>query len=393
MASSFSFKETFTPIQNVQSLINLLGVKDTQKFDDLIRNGAESSYYVKPPIKKKNGGERIVYAPNKMLKSLLRKINQKIFTKINYPDYLFGSIPDRENPRDYILCAEQHCKAKVLIKIDIENFFPTMREEYVYSIFNKLLKCSEEVSAILTKLTTFDGYVPQGAPTSTYLANLYFFDSEPKKVQHLRNNGFRYTRLIDDITISRATKEGSWKYVESYIGEFITQKHLSINKDKTISISSSSPQQFKVHSLSIEGEKPKFPKVERLKIKDHVHRVVKTGYGKDNERMKKSFHDLYFSVRGKITKLKRVDCSDYPIFKKMLKRHCDPLPDHKEIIRLNRVITNLSRDFDTLGESERYKSRYFKVMFRLSILKKLYSKEAEEFKKRLKLISPKKNDK
>ncbi|WP_099330445.1 reverse transcriptase family protein [Erwinia amylovora] len=328
-----------------------------------------------------------------MLKSLLRKINQKIFTKINYPDYLFGSIPDRENPRDYILCAEQHCKAKVLIKIDIENFLPTMREEYVYSIFNKLLKCSEEVSAILTKLTTFDGYVPQGAPTSTYLANLYFFDSEPKKVQHLRNNGFRYTRLIDDITISRATKEGSWKYVESYIGEFITQKHLSINKDKTISISSSSPQQFKVHSLSIEGEKPKFPKVERLKIKDHVHRVVKTGYGKDNERMKKSFHDLYFSVRGKITKLKRVDCSDYPIFKKMLKRHCDPLPDHKEIIRLNRVITNLSRDFDTLGESERYKSRYFKVMFRLSILKKLYSKEAEEFKKRLKLISPKKNDK
>ncbi|MGC0941532.1 reverse transcriptase family protein [Pantoea agglomerans] len=390
MASSFSFKETFTPIQSVQSLINLLGVKDTEKFEDLIRNGAESSYYIKPPIKKKNGGERIVYAPNKMLKSLLRKVNQKIFTQINYPDYLFGSIPDKENPRDYILCAEQHCKAKVLIKIDIENFFPTMREEYVYNIFNKLLKCSEEVAQILTKLTTFDGYVPQGAPTSTYLANLYFFDSEPKKVQHLRNNGFRYTRLIDDITVSRATKEGSWKYVESFIGEFITQKHLSINKDKTISRSSSSPQQFKVHSLSIEGEKPKFPRIERLKIKDHVHRVVKTGYGKDNERMKKSFHDLYFSVRGKITKLKRVDCSDYPIFKKMLKRHCDPLPDHKEIIRLNRVISNLSRDFNSLGESERYKNRYFKVMFRLSILKKLYPKETNEFKKRLKLISPEK---
>jgi hypothetical protein len=88
MASSFSFKETFTPIQSVQSLINLLGVKDTEKFEDLIRNGAETSYYIKPPIKKKNGGERIVYAPNKMLKSLLRKVNQKIFTQINYPDYL-----------------------------------------------------------------------------------------------------------------------------------------------------------------------------------------------------------------------------------------------------------------------------------------------------------------
>lgn len=393
MASSFSFKETFTPIQNVQSLINLLGIKDTQKFEDLIRNGAESSYYVKPPIKKKNGGERIVYAPNKMLKSLLRKINQKIFTQINYPDYLFGSIPDTENPRDYILCAEQHCKAKVLIKIDIENFFPTMREEYVYNIFNKLLKCSDEVSNILTKITTFNGYVPQGAPTSTYLANLYFFDSEPKKVQHLRSQGFRYTRLIDDITISRPTKEGSWKYIESYISQFITQKNLSINKEKTTSISSSSPQQFKVHSLSVEGDKPKFPKVERLKIKDQVHRVVKTGYGKDNERMKKSFHSFYFSVRGKITKLKRVKCSDYPLFRKMLKRHCDPLPDHKEIMRINRVISNLSKDFNAIGGSERYKSRYFQVLFRLSILKKLYPKETEEFKKRLKSISPKKNEK
>ncbi|CDK13677.1 hypothetical protein [Erwinia amylovora] len=67
MASSFSFKETFTPIQNVQSLINLLGVKDTQKFDDLIRNGAESSYYVKPPIKKKMEGKESFMRPIKCL--------------------------------------------------------------------------------------------------------------------------------------------------------------------------------------------------------------------------------------------------------------------------------------------------------------------------------------
>ncbi|EIF2350384.1 TPA: RNA-directed DNA polymerase, partial [Enterobacter hormaechei] len=34
-----------------------------------------------------------------MLKSILRKINNKIFSQINFPDYLYGSIPDKENPR------------------------------------------------------------------------------------------------------------------------------------------------------------------------------------------------------------------------------------------------------------------------------------------------------
>ncbi|WP_201025076.1 reverse transcriptase family protein [Photorhabdus laumondii] len=392
MPKGFSFKDTFTPIQRKESLIGLLGIKDIEKFESLLRDGVENAYYIKPPIKKKNGGERIVYAPNRMLKSILRKINNRIFNQINFPDYLYGSIPDKENPRDYILCAHQHCKAKILIKLDIENFFPTMKTKFVFNIFKDLFKFSDEVSNILTKLTTYDGFVPQGAPTSTYLANLYFYDCEPNKVNYLRSLGFRYTRLIDDITVSRLKKEGDWKFVETIISEFITQKELSVNKDKTQLLSANSPQSFKVHGLCIEETTPRFTKNERINIKTQVKRVVKTGYNRDNIRMQKNYHDVYFSVKGKITKLKRVNCPDYPLLKKLLAKHCDPLPEHKEIKRINRVISNLSKDHATFGSTERYRSRYFQVIFRLEILKKLYPVEANEFKAHLKLISPIKNE-
>ncbi|EKL3034082.1 RNA-directed DNA polymerase, partial [Salmonella enterica] len=93
MAKDFSFKNTFTPIQKKESLLALLGISDIDKFEKLISDGVEKAYYIKPPIEKKNGGHRIVYAPNRMLKSILRKINNKIFSQINFPDYLYGSIP------------------------------------------------------------------------------------------------------------------------------------------------------------------------------------------------------------------------------------------------------------------------------------------------------------
>lgn len=388
MAKDFSLKKTFTPIQKKESLFALLGISDTAKLESLIADGVENAYYIKAPIEKKNGGYRLVYAPNRMLKSILRKINNKIFSQINFPDYLYGSIPDKKNPRDYILCAKQHCKSKVLVKMDIKNFFPTMKEKFVYKIFKELFKFSDEVSKILTALTTYEGFVPQGAPTSTYLANLYFYDSEPSKVNYLRKLGFRYTRLIDDITISRLDKDRDWKYVESIISEFINNKELTVNNEKTKLLSAKSPQSFKVHGLCIEDESPRFTKKERLNIKTQVYQVVKTGYGRDQIRMQQSYHKKYFSVKGKITKLKRVNCPDYPTLKKLLIKHCDPLPEHKEIKRINRVISNLAKDHANVGHTERYKSRYFQVIFRLDILKKLYPVEANEFREYLKLIGP-----
>lgn len=380
-------KKNLPPIKNVDSLIKLLGV-DAGYLDFLIEHGVEKNYYRKDPIPKKNGGERIVYAPNKKLKSLLKRINNKIFSQISFPHYLYGSISDSEHPRDYIRCASVHCKAKILIKIDIQDFFPSMDSVGVNSIFSKFFNFSDEISQILTKLTTYHGIVPQGSPTSTFLANLYFYDVEPSIVSHLESEGFRYTRLIDDITISKSERGESYKYIKPRIIKMITNKGLVINEKKCSEQSLKSSQSFKVHGLCIEEETPKFSKPEILKIRGQVFNILRVGYCNDKMRMSRDFHKFYFSVKGKTTKLKRVNSPEYTELKKLLKRNCDPLPDHLEIKRLNRVISNLSKDYVLLHNSKRYKSRFFHVYFRLVILSKLYKEEADEFKTRLKRIRP-----
>ena len=44
--------------------------------------------------------------------------------------------------------------------------------------------------------------LPQGAKTSSYLANLALWRTEPRLVKSLRSQGFTYSRYVDDITLS-----------------------------------------------------------------------------------------------------------------------------------------------------------------------------------------------
>ena len=61
---------------------------------------------------------------------------------------------------------------------------------------------SDDVAEVLTMLTTKDGGLPQGAVTSSFLANLVFWDYEPGLVEKLNARGLRYSRYVDDVSVS-----------------------------------------------------------------------------------------------------------------------------------------------------------------------------------------------
>jgi hypothetical protein len=90
------------------------------------------------------------------------------------------------------------------------------------------------VATILTKLTTKQGYLPQGAKTSALLANLVFWDNEPTVVVHLRAHGITYSRLIDDITISADTVLGPQPLAELIhrLHAMVHQKGLRLKRRK-----------------------------------------------------------------------------------------------------------------------------------------------------------------
>jgi hypothetical protein len=72
----------------------------------------------------------------------------------------------------------------------------------VYTMFVQRLGCVPDVARILTRLTTLDGAIPQGAPTSTMVANIVL---EPLvlRVRGLADqHGAAYGQFVDDGTIS-----------------------------------------------------------------------------------------------------------------------------------------------------------------------------------------------
>ena len=58
------------------------------------------------------------------------------------------------------------------------------------------------MSQCLTQLTTRQGELPQGAITSSFLANLVFWQDEPILHTKLASQGLIYSRYVDDIAVS-----------------------------------------------------------------------------------------------------------------------------------------------------------------------------------------------
>ena len=203
------------PIQSVGSLCRALAIAEP-----LLCSIAERvpKLYIGPtPKAKKSGnGFRDVYDTRPPLKPLLRQINKVFFKRVSFPDYLHGSI----RGCDFITNARVHEGSVTVITEDIKGFFDHISEEHAYAIWRRFFCFGEAPSELLTKLVTNGGRVYQGSPTSSYLANLVFWDVEPNMVEALGVRGLRYSRFVDDITISHPSaignEEKTWAVAKVY---------------------------------------------------------------------------------------------------------------------------------------------------------------------------------
>jgi hypothetical protein len=72
----------------------------------------------------------------------------------------------------------------------------------VYRVWREVLDCSPRIASVLTKLTTFERHLPQGAPTSTLLANLVLFSVDGVIRKECLCRGVRYSTWVDDLAFS-----------------------------------------------------------------------------------------------------------------------------------------------------------------------------------------------
>lgn len=140
---------------------------------------------------------REVNATKKELKQIQKRIYKLLIASIKLPDYAFGGIPKRDN----ISNAKYHQGNKYVFTTDLKSFFPSISHRHV---FNVLIEhgFSPSVSRILTQLITYKYQVPQGVPTSTFIANLVFKKTGDKILDFARQNNIKFSIFVDDITLS-----------------------------------------------------------------------------------------------------------------------------------------------------------------------------------------------
>ncbi len=287
-------------ISTIQDLSEILNVEvDRIKHISYRAN----SFYIENPQPKYDGTMRMTYIVKPPLLQIQDRIKNNIFSCVEFPHYLMGGIRDKTDPRDHIRNAEIHSDKKWLISLDIKNYFPSIKSKYVYSMWKDFFGFSDEVSRVLAKLTTYNGFLPQGSKTSSAIANLLLWDKEPRFVDVLEKQGFVYTRFVDDITIS-STEFVEKEMISKIIVDtkhLLKQYDLELKRKKTKFQTRS--KKMTVNNVTVNRKKPTISREKRNNIRLEVHLFEKKA---DNTKNWNEIDHDYYSLMGKLNYIKKM---------------------------------------------------------------------------------------
>jgi len=134
---------------------------------------------------------------NPPLSVLQRRILDRILCRLPVSEHAFGAIKGRSIREN----AAVHAASPFLAKLDIRDFYPSIRYQKIYDFFMKQ-GCSPDVSRTLTLLTTRKYSLPLGVSTSPFLADQIVCPIDKRIGGLARANNLRYTRYVDDLAIS-----------------------------------------------------------------------------------------------------------------------------------------------------------------------------------------------
>lgn len=136
--------------------------------------------------------------PNDELKKVQRALVGKVLARINLPEGMFGAAAGGS----VIDHARVHANASCVITLDLKDCFPSTSAGQVHAVFRRLLGCPERIASPFTKLTTLNGRLPQGAPTSPLLSHLVLAGTYEELVQLCISLNVKISFYMDDIALS-----------------------------------------------------------------------------------------------------------------------------------------------------------------------------------------------
>lgn len=182
--------EAAVELKDLRELARRLGL-------DLAAIQATAIEYQQFTIPKASGGTRVISAPSKELKALQHRIINRLLKKLPVHRGVTGFC----RGKSIVHNAMAHVNRDVVIKLDIRDFFHSTTRKRLQRYFLDI-GWDDQAAALLVRLCTHEGHLPQGAPTSPMLSNLvnYLVDQRLSDLAHCL--GASYSRYADDMTFS-----------------------------------------------------------------------------------------------------------------------------------------------------------------------------------------------
>ncbi len=214
---------------------------DIKELTNILYKEKVEDLYNRFEIPKRNGGVRVIYAPDKKIKKI-----QKNLAKFLYKEHL-EYVKEKniqkiishgfEKHKSIITNAIPHKHKRYILNIDISDFFDSFHFGRVRGYFQNSneFSYSKEFSTIIAQLVCLDSKLPQGAPTSPLIANLIFNIVDLRILRIVKKYKLNYTRYADDMSFST----NSWEFFNNYnkfIGELedlLDRSGFKINHNKT----------------------------------------------------------------------------------------------------------------------------------------------------------------
>lgn len=216
-------------------------------------------------IPKRRGGFREILAPSPELLTAQRWILEKILENL----YISKNCHSFTKKKSIITNAKAHLGAEKILKMDLKNFFPSINQKRIISLFRSI-GYTRKISIALSQICCLNQYLPQGAATSPSLSNLVCYNLDLRLIGISQKFDLTYTRYADDLTFS-GKKIG--KSTSKIIEKIANNEGFEVNQGKTLIVHKNNQKKI-ITGLSISNDKITIPKKKKREIRSEVHNFL-----------------------------------------------------------------------------------------------------------------------
>jgi len=210
------------------------------------REREQQPHYVTFAIPKRSGGKRLIMAPKRRLKAIQRRLHSLLVAKLPVSDQAHAF----RTGRSIRTGAEPHVGRRLILKMDLRDFFPTVTFARVRGLliaygYGYPVACT--LAVLMTEAerqpVEADGkvfHVPvgqrhcvQGAPTSPGLCNAMTLRLDRRLQGLARRHQLAYTRYADDLTFSGDMSRAQAHTMRQLIQRIVAEEGFEVNTEKT----------------------------------------------------------------------------------------------------------------------------------------------------------------